>query len=275
MPQQPTHTLIASPRNPRIMQVRKLAARKERSRSGLFFAEGIRLVSRGRSQWQRDRLADRRPGAIDQRLCPRPACPPGGPRRASAGGHGRRDAKPLDAPAPAGPRGGGPPALAPPRHRPTGATSYAGSPSTPPGTPAMSAPSSARSTRLAAPDSSSSAPPPTRIIRRPCAPAWAPSVPSASSARRLPSYAPGSKRTGTALSAPPSPPRATMTPYPTPPRSSCSWAASGKGYRPIRTAACDDLLRLPMVGHVDSLNLAVATGVVLYEIFRQRQHPAR
>ena len=37
-------------------------------------------------------------------------------------------------------------------------------------------------------------------------------------------------------------------------------------------AACDDLVRLPMVGHVDSLNLAVATGVVLYELFRQRQH---
>ena len=45
MPKQPTRALIASPRNPRIMQVRKLATRKERSRSGLFFAEGIRLVA--------------------------------------------------------------------------------------------------------------------------------------------------------------------------------------------------------------------------------------
>ncbi len=44
MPPQPAPALIASPRNPRIMQVRKLATRKERSRSGLFFAEGIRLV---------------------------------------------------------------------------------------------------------------------------------------------------------------------------------------------------------------------------------------
>lgn len=31
-------------------------------------------------------------------------------------------------------------------------------------------------------------------------------------------------------------------------------------------AACDVLVRLPMVGRVDSLNLAVATGVLLYEV---------
>ncbi len=35
--------------------------------------------------------------------------------------------------------------------------------------------------------------------------------------------------------------------------------------------ACNPLVRLPMVGRVDSLNLAVATGVVLYEIFNQRR----
>ena len=45
MPNQPARPLIASPRNPRIMQIRKLATRKERTRSGLFFAEGIRLVA--------------------------------------------------------------------------------------------------------------------------------------------------------------------------------------------------------------------------------------
>ncbi len=33
--------------------------------------------------------------------------------------------------------------------------------------------------------------------------------------------------------------------------------------------ACDQLVRLPMVGRADSLNLAVATGVVLYEILNQ------
>jgi TrmH family RNA methyltransferase len=33
---------------------------------------------------------------------------------------------------------------------------------------------------------------------------------------------------------------------------------------------CDVVVRLPMVGRGDSLNLAVATGVMLYEIFNQR-----
>ncbi|GAC1467422.1 MAG: RNA methyltransferase [Chloroflexota bacterium] len=33
---------------------------------------------------------------------------------------------------------------------------------------------------------------------------------------------------------------------------------------------CDEIVRIPMVGHGDSLNVAVATGVMLYEIFRQR-----
>ncbi len=38
--------------------------------------------------------------------------------------------------------------------------------------------------------------------------------------------------------------------------------------------ACDPLVRLPMAGRVDSLNLAVATGVVLYEVFNQRRQRA-
>ena len=36
-------------------------------------------------------------------------------------------------------------------------------------------------------------------------------------------------------------------------------------------AACDEMVRIPMVGRSDSLNLAVATGVVLYEVFNQRR----
>ena len=35
---------------------------------------------------------------------------------------------------------------------------------------------------------------------------------------------------------------------------------------------CDEMVRIPMVGQNDSLNLAVATGVMLYEIFNQRRH---
>jgi TrmH family RNA methyltransferase len=33
--------------------------------------------------------------------------------------------------------------------------------------------------------------------------------------------------------------------------------------------ACDALVRIPMVGRPDSLNLSVATSIVLYEIFNQ------
>ena len=34
---------------------------------------------------------------------------------------------------------------------------------------------------------------------------------------------------------------------------------------------CDEVVSIPMVGRSDSLNLAVATGIVLYEIFNQRR----
>jgi TrmH family RNA methyltransferase len=36
-------------------------------------------------------------------------------------------------------------------------------------------------------------------------------------------------------------------------------------------ALTDTVVQIPMVGHADSLNLAVATGVMLYELFNQRQ----
>jgi TrmH family RNA methyltransferase len=36
-------------------------------------------------------------------------------------------------------------------------------------------------------------------------------------------------------------------------------------------ALCDVMVRIPMVGGCDSLNLAIATGVMLYEIFNQRR----
>lgn len=35
--------------------------------------------------------------------------------------------------------------------------------------------------------------------------------------------------------------------------------------------ACDDLIRMPMMGRSDSLNLAVATGVTMYEVLRGRK----
>jgi TrmH family RNA methyltransferase len=36
-------------------------------------------------------------------------------------------------------------------------------------------------------------------------------------------------------------------------------------------ALCDVAVRIPMVGRSDSLNLAVATSIVLYEIFSQHR----
>jgi len=42
-----------------------------------------------------------------------------------------------------------------------------------------------------------------------------------------------------------------------------------KGLSDEQQAACDVMVRLPMVGKSDSLNLAVATGVMLYEVLRQ------
>jgi TrmH family RNA methyltransferase len=36
-------------------------------------------------------------------------------------------------------------------------------------------------------------------------------------------------------------------------------------------ALCDQVVRIPMVGRSDSLNLAVATGIVLYEIYNQHR----
>jgi TrmH family RNA methyltransferase len=37
-------------------------------------------------------------------------------------------------------------------------------------------------------------------------------------------------------------------------------------------SACDALVRLPMKGRADSLNLSIATGVLLYDVWRRRQY---
>ncbi len=46
--------------------------------------------------------------------------------------------------------------------------------------------------------------------------------------------------------------------------------AEGKGLRRLTRDSCDFLLRIPMAGQVESLNLSVATGVLLFEAVRQR-----
>jgi 23S rRNA (guanosine2251-2'-O)-methyltransferase len=47
--------------------------------------------------------------------------------------------------------------------------------------------------------------------------------------------------------------------------------AEGKGLRRLTREQCDALIKLPMQGSVESLNLSVATGVILYEALRQKK----
>ena len=46
--------------------------------------------------------------------------------------------------------------------------------------------------------------------------------------------------------------------------------AEGSGMRQLTGKTCDELVRLPMAGAVESLNVSVASGVCLYEAVRQR-----
>jgi 23S rRNA (guanosine2251-2'-O)-methyltransferase len=50
--------------------------------------------------------------------------------------------------------------------------------------------------------------------------------------------------------------------------------AEGQGMRRLVRETCDRLVRIPMGGLVDSLNVSVAAGVVLFEAARQRRPPA-
>ena len=47
--------------------------------------------------------------------------------------------------------------------------------------------------------------------------------------------------------------------------------AEGSGMRQLTARSCDELVRLPMRGVVESLNVSVASGVCLYEALRQRR----
>jgi 23S rRNA (guanosine2251-2'-O)-methyltransferase len=46
--------------------------------------------------------------------------------------------------------------------------------------------------------------------------------------------------------------------------------AEGAGLRQLTRRHCDELVRIPMAGAVESLNVSVAAGVCLYEALRQR-----
>lgn len=45
----------------------------------------------------------------------------------------------------------------------------------------------------------------------------------------------------------------------------------GKGMRPAVKKHCDDLIKIPMSGRLDSLNASVSAGIILFEIQRQRR----
>lgn len=44
--------------------------------------------------------------------------------------------------------------------------------------------------------------------------------------------------------------------------------SEGKGLRPLVRRQCDILCSIPMVGEIDSLNVSVATGIMLYAVFK-------
>lgn len=44
----------------------------------------------------------------------------------------------------------------------------------------------------------------------------------------------------------------------------------GKGIKPSLKNKCDNLIKIPMRGKLDSLNASVSAGIILFEIFRQK-----
>ena len=48
------------------------------------------------------------------------------------------------------------------------------------------------------------------------------------------------------------------------------FGAEGKGLRPLVRRTCDELVSIPLEGTVESLNVSVAAGVLVYEALRQR-----
>lgn len=45
----------------------------------------------------------------------------------------------------------------------------------------------------------------------------------------------------------------------------------GKGMSKLTSELCDFLIKIPMFGKTNSLNVSVAAGIILYEVIRQRK----
>ncbi len=56
-------------------------------------------------------------------------------------------------------------------------------------------------------------------------------------------------------------------------RTALVMGSEGKGLSRLTAEKCDALIRIPAAGHVDSFNVSVAGGILLYEIRRQQGFP--
>jgi 23S rRNA (guanosine2251-2'-O)-methyltransferase len=48
-----------------------------------------------------------------------------------------------------------------------------------------------------------------------------------------------------------------------------------KGIYPALMKICDEKIKIPMKGGFESLNVSVATGIILYEVMKQRNSHAK
>ncbi len=46
--------------------------------------------------------------------------------------------------------------------------------------------------------------------------------------------------------------------------------SEGKGIARLLEEQCDSIVSIPTCGKIDSLNVSVAAGVLLYEVYRQK-----
>lgn len=57
-----------------------------------------------------------------------------------------------------------------------------------------------------------------------------------------------------------------------PPKTAIVVGSEGKGLRHLIKEKCDLLISIPLLGRINSLNVSVATGILLYEVLRQRKN---